>query len=277
MPAGMALEDLSDQRLYVADAGHNRVLRLDLRDAASATILLGAAGRGRRLDQLARPLGLALLGSDLFVSDSGNSRLLRLRLGGASAELCLGGKGSGLSKLNEPYGLCSHAGLIYVADFGNHRVLSWRPGDESAELVFGRRGRGEGPDQLCCPSAVAVQGDDAMFVADFWNHRVLRLTRRHATAWEVSSIIAGVCGLGRGPGQLNGPRDLAVDGAHVLVADWGNNRVLRVRRDGSTAPGEEQVLGATGSLFKLDRPRGIVVCDGRVYITDSEHHRIIAM
>jgi len=64
----------------VADTYNNRVVRW-VRGEPRGTVVLGGRGQGGRIDQLNRPMGLALDGSGgLLVADSGNHRVVRCAL-----------------------------------------------------------------------------------------------------------------------------------------------------------------------------------------------------
>ncbi len=88
-------------------------------------------------------------------------------------------------------------------------------------------GEGDGPGQFRFPDAVALDGQDNIYVADSRNHRVQRLTPQgaYSAAWGSP---------GSAPGQFNSPQGVAIDAQGVLyVADTDNNRVQRINLAGT--------------------------------------------
>lgn len=118
-------------------------------------------------------------------------------------------------------------GTLWIADLGNARVVGL---DEEGELVATlgegalRYDDGNGGTP---PSAwgVGVGPDGAVYVADTWNHRVLRFENGRQTG------SFGVSGVPANPAEeldkLFGPRDVAVgpDG-EVFLTDTGNKRIV---------------------------------------------------
>ena len=87
-------------------------------------------------------------------------------------------------------------------------------------------GRGEGKDltQLSEPHGVRVDAAGNLYVADSWNHRVMRW----CLGATQGSVVVGGNGKGEGANQFNGPTGLSFDRhGHLHVADWDNHRVQR--------------------------------------------------
>lgn len=79
------------------------------------------------------------------------------------------------------------------------------------QFGFGSDGSGEG--QFDLPTAVAVDGDGNVYVADQRNHRVQKFNSSGVFLDEWGSS-------GSGTGEFNQPHDVAVDGdGNVYVAD----------------------------------------------------------
>ncbi|SCE63348.1 hypothetical protein GA0115261_122672, partial [Streptomyces sp. OspMP-M43] len=89
--------------------------------------------------------------------------------------------------------------------------------------------------QLKHPYEMAVSGTGILYVSDYSNHRVRRITTDGKIGTVAGTGAAGSAGDG-GPAtraQLNCPRQIAVDGDGALyIADAGGNRVRRVGADG---------------------------------------------
>jgi YYY domain-containing protein len=109
------------------------------------------------------------------------------------------------------------------------------------------------------PRGVAVDAEGQVYVADFDNNRVQKLTRalEPLAAWG---------GEGAGPGLFRQPCEVAVLGDELLVADTWNGRVQVLDREGRFL--RELATGLYG-------PRGIATGpDGTVYVADTGNHRV---
>ncbi|CAI4030869.1 SGL domain-containing protein [Nitrospira tepida] len=150
----------------------------------------------------------------------------------------------------------------------------------------------EGPAvkaRLNFPSAVAVDADGTLFIADTMNHRVRRVDAR-------TGIITTIAGTGQrrfsgegGPAvkaALNEPAALALDGRGGLyVADQSNNRVRRI----DLATGVIVTVAGTGEAgytgdgmpaieAGLAGPSGLAWGeDGTLYVADTFNGRIRAV
>eukprot|EP00929_Paragymnodinium_shiwhaense_P118642 TRINITY_DN90556_c0_g1_i1.p1 TRINITY_DN90556_c0_g1~~TRINITY_DN90556_c0_g1_i1.p1 ORF type:complete len:591 (-),score=131.79 TRINITY_DN90556_c0_g1_i1:198-1970(-) len=135
------------------------------------------------------------------------------------------GKGSRLQQLHRPFATVSLGdGSILVLDSGNHRVVRWAKGAQSGDLVAGGRGKGNHVQQLNHPLAMVLDAVGTLVIADTLNHRIVRW---HPGASR-GEVLFGGCGQGSRLEQLNKPSGLVFDGMHLLIADSGNHRILRV-------------------------------------------------
>jgi DNA-binding beta-propeller fold protein YncE len=109
------------------------------------------------------------------------------------------------------------------------------------------------------PRGVAVDTNGDVYVADFDNNRVQKLSRslEPLAAWG---------GPGTGPGLFRQPCQVAVRGDELLVADTWNGRVQVLDREG------RYLRTFAGGVYG---PRGIAVApDGTVYVSDTGNHRV---
>lgn len=144
-------------------------------------------------------------------------------------------------------------------------------GQTVVSTVAGAGGLGGNLEQLHFPGGVAVDGSDNLYIADSYNHRVLKVTPNG----QVSTIL-GTGAPGQGDTQLRFPRTVAVDRAgNVYVADSYNHRVQKVAPDGSVST----VAGRGGQgaeLTQLEYPRGVAVDEaGNVFVSDNYNHRVL--
>jgi DNA-binding beta-propeller fold protein YncE len=125
---------------------------------------------------------------------------------------------------------------------------------------------GDGPGQLVWPTAIVVDQQGRLWIADEHRHDV--------QAFEADGRCVGrVGGFGSGPGQLNRPAGLALDAdGNLIVGDAHNNRVQKLSPDG-------QCLASWGSqgsgLGQFNLPWGVAV-DGRghIYVADWRNDRV---
>ena len=120
-PAGIAID--GSGYLYIADAGTNSIVRIDLSTVGIPGT--GVAAVSLTLSGLSSPLfspaGLAVdAANNLYIADSGNDRIVKLSL--------LTGKASAVALsnlfLSNPYGVTvDPAGTLTVADTGNRRLI----------------------------------------------------------------------------------------------------------------------------------------------------------
>jgi len=136
--------------------------------------------------------------------------------------------------------------------------------------------------QLNNPSAVAIDPQGNLWVADEFAHSLLRLGSR-SSAGEPKAI-AKFGSQGSGPGQFYYPRGITFrpfgDG-EILVSDSWNHRVQAFRlngeflwslgefRDKGLSPGKGKTVG-------FYEPWGITCRrDGSFYVVDSSNHRVL--
>ena len=135
-----------------------------------------------------------------------------------------GETGSGPGQLDGPAGLAfDEEDRLYVADQHNHRLQVFTP---EGELISTYGTHGSGEVQFGLPWGVTIAPDGFVYVADWQNDRVQKLTRD-------GEFVAAFGRSGRGDGQLFRPSGVAVDSeGYVYVSDWGNERIVIFDADG---------------------------------------------
>lgn len=253
-------------------------------DVVAGTGQKGLSGDGGPAMQamLNLPQGVvAAPGGYLFIADTDNGAIRRVGPDGLITPV---GAASG------PTGMAiDAAGNLYVAEHAGHRVLQIRP-DGGVERfagtgVPGYSGDGGRADraQINWPSALAVDPEGGLYIADTANHRV-----RYVDSTGVIHTVAGTglpqSGGDGGPAvnsQLHSPYGLALDRAgNLYISEWEGNRIRRIDRAGviTTYAG----TGAAGfaregsaSAARLNGPRGLAIdWDGSLVVAEHWNNHI---
>lgn len=162
-------------------------------------------------------------------------------------------------------------GSIYIADTNNHRVLHLSPEGDVLQTWGSFSGaESDSPEPITFnePWGITVGPEGNVYVADTWNHRVLKFS---AEGELLSSW--GQFGQQETSDAFWGPRDIAVDQAgHVYVSDTGNKRVAIFNDQGEFL---HQFGGAGLGEGQLDEPVGLAIDEeGNLYVADTWNQRV---
>ena len=310
-PDGIATGD-DFGSFFVSDAGNHRVRKVERGTMNPVTGRRHDGGDGGPATEadLFMPYGLETDNQpNVYIADTLNHRVRKLTfvgpdaLGTAAApkaapagtistvagtgESGFSGDGSlgSLAQLNEPRDVAVDSfGNVYIADRLNHRIRRLAPDGTISTLAgsgnpgFGGDGGPASAAALNSPSAVAVDSEGNVFVADRSNHRIRKIDGSGTITTIAGTGAAGFSGDG-GQGsnaQLNTPTGVAVDSAgHVFFADTLNRRVRMISPDGiiTTVAGNGSGGGGGdgGPATEAEvEPWDVAVDgDGNLYIADS--------
>ncbi|MHC4850798.1 MAG: redoxin family protein, partial [Planctomycetota bacterium] len=244
-PRGIAT-DLRE--IYVADSGNHLLRRINLEDGSVDTVL----GRGKQVvnfvagrtgsDQgLNSPWALCMHGDDIVIAMAGSHQLWKVNKDTMTAAVLAGRGGASLqdarplgASLAQPSGVsCSpDQGLIAFADSETSAVRIAKVGRDWVATLVGKSLFDFGDEdgvltaaRLQHPEDVAFLGNDVLFVADTFNHKVKRidLDANDPAERSITTILGA-------DARLRGPEGLAVHAAQNLlfVADTHNHRILQV-------------------------------------------------
>ncbi|CAF4522938.1 unnamed protein product [Rotaria sp. Silwood1] len=215
-PAGLFVDD--DQTIIIADSWNHRVVRWKIGDA-NGQVIAGGHGKGNRLDQLNQPTDVLIdkETDSLIICDRDNIRVVRWsrRSGTTQGEILVDNiQGWGLTMDDQR--------CLYISDPGNHKVKRHQIEKNDDIVVAGGNGQGANVNQLNDPLYIFVDRQQAVYVSDNENHRVMKWSN------GAKEIVAGGQGKGNALTQLSCPHGLFVDMLGTLyVADSLNHRVMR--------------------------------------------------
>ena len=253
-PLGLTIDE--EGRIYIADAGNNRVQVID--DAGHFIIEFGS--RGWQTGEFDHPTDIALSfqrSYRLYVADTGNNRVQYCNF--VDQIFYLLSESADDILLDRPEGIgIGRNGEVYVVDTGNHR---WIEFNVAGVPVVARGNFGSGSEQLWNPTDLDVDAHGNVYVVDTGNH----LIKKYDFSGNPIDMWGGE---GDALGQLREPKCIALDEWNYLyVTDSGNRRIQVFAPDGRSI--------TEFSTAELLEPAGIVVSKtGRVFVSDAEANDI---
>ncbi len=296
LPTGVAVD--SSGTVYFADSNNNRIRKLSgstVSTVAGNGLLSRSGDGGAAISaQLNAPLGVALdTQGNLYIADTSNNQVRKVTPAGVISTIAgtgtAGSAGDGnaatAAQLNAPQGLAvDSAGALYIADVQNHKVRKVAGGiittfAGSGTAGFGGDGGSAGSAQLNLPMGVAVDAAGNVYIAEFGNNRVRKVTVNGNIDTLAGSGANGYSGDGlqAKTAQLNGPQAVAVDSTGIVyIADSVNNRIRKVAANGvittlaGTGAGGFSGDGGQAVNARVGNPVGLAVDGvGNLYVSDG--------
>jgi sugar lactone lactonase YvrE len=303
-PFGVAVDNAGN--VYVADTFNDTIRKVT--PAGVVTTLAGSAlnrgsvdGRGSEA-RFNNPVALAVdHAGTIYVADSADDTIRKVTPEGVVTTLAGSAKVSGTrdgkaeaarfgNMFGGPSGVAvDGAGNVYVADTANQTIRKVTPLGVVSTLAgrAGSKGTNDGMGALARfdhPEGVAVDISGNVYVADFNNHTI-----RKVTPSGVVTTLAGLAGSlgcvdGRGSAARFGavpsfgPSGVAVgNDGNIVVADTGNHAIRKVTRDGVVTTLAGLATGQ-GSAPTFHDPTGAAVDNaGNIYVADTGNQIIRKM
>jgi uncharacterized protein (TIGR03437 family) len=289
-PISVALNAAGD--LFITDLSNYRI-----RKVSSGMISTVAGGGALSSSQFISPVSVAIdSAGDLYFADGQNNRVLKIANGivttiaGNGTQGFSGDGGAATAaQLFQPHAVAvDAAGNVYIADTGNNRIREVSNGIMATVVGSGTMGfsgdNGSATNaELSNPLGVAVDAAGDIFIADYGNYRIRKVT---------NGVITTVAGGGSGGGynnvsatsvMLSSPSAVAVDSAgNLYISDDTYDNGVRKVTNGiiTTVAGNGDDFGFSGdnglpTNAALNQPAGIALDSaGNLYIADSGNQRI---
>jgi len=303
---GKVLADEASDRLFITDSNHNRIVITSLTGKLLDVIGTGVAGAtdgNYKTATFFRPQGTVLVGDNLYVADTENHmlRVIDLKakkvttLAGTGKQAQFRDRGGSLRKtaLNSPWAISHVDGTLYIAMAGPHQLFAHEIGSDEI-TVFAGSGREDilngtlAESAFAQPSGITVGTGKVLFVADSEGSSIRKVTL--GAKGEVTTV-AGASDLPQGQtlfafgdidevggkARFQHPLDVLFHEGALYVADSYNHKVKRVdlaNRKVTTLLGTGK-SGASLDPVKLAEPAGLSAVKNKLFIADTNNHRIL--
>ncbi len=245
-PAGLATDGAG---VYVANSRNNTIDKIDL-TSHTLSLLAGQLFKEGSSDGIGAaamfhsPSGLAIIGTNLYVSDTNNSVIRKITLPGATVSTVAGavnipgsddGKGDA-AHFNLPTQIAAdpNGSRLFVTDSNNSLIRLIQVPDMMVKTIAGQaqvEGKDNGPGAKSSfnrPRGIATDGK-FVYISDTGNNLIRKIDLSNTTV----STLAGTGEEGDKDGgpteaQFNNPGAMATDGTSVYVLDADNHAVRKI-------------------------------------------------
>ena len=325
----------SSDNVYVADHDNKRIRKIakdeddgtwQVNDFAGSDTGGDQDGAATTTAQFNWPTGVDVdsLGN-VYVADQKNHRIRKIaKEGGTWTVSTIAGDGTAAhlddeddiatttAQFNSPFDVAvDKSGNVYVADYSNHRIRKitedgedangnkiWKVSTIAGSGASGHQNGAGATAQFSRPSGVAVNSSGNVYVADYGNNRIRKITETEEVdddgnkIWKVSDFAGGRRGDQDGvaaTAQFNEPYGVAVDtSGNIYVADYNNHRIRKITEteevdaDGNKiwkvstlAGGRRGDQDGVAASARFYSPTAVDVdTSGNVYVADYNNHRI---
>ncbi len=198
--------------IYVADAGNNRIRKIDVSGnistyAGTGTPGFSGDGSGASSAELNSPTGIFIDSTNMmYIADQGNQRVRKIDMSTGTITTVAGNgtmgyagdNGSATSaELNNPTGVCMFAGNIYIADRDNNRIRRVTSGGIITTIAGAGTAGSTGDGGLATAALLnapsGVYADNyGIYIADQGNHVIRQVDMANAVPGVEQQLIARI-------------------------------------------------------------------------------------
>lgn len=229
---------------------------------------------------------------NIYVADQANHTIRKITPAGVVTTIAGQATMSGTvdatgtaASFNLPYGVCRDAaGNLFVTDQSNHTIRKITPAGVVSTFAgqVGSPGSTDGTGTAASfnyPRGICIDGAGNMYVADFFNHKIRKITPAGVVTTIAGTGSSGNVDATGTSASFNRPSGICVDMAgNLYVADQLNHRIRKISTSAvvtTLAGSTSGFVDATGTSAKFNLPYGVCVDGaGIVYVADFNNQRI---
>lgn len=252
----------------------------------------GATNGAHDIARFSSPQGVAVDRSGtIYVADTSNNLIRKITSAGVVSTLAGSGTsgaadGTGTAaSFSNPLALAIDAqGVLYVCDAGNNAIRRIDTAGVVTTLACGGPAGfadAQGPAaRFNSPRGVALSSRGDVYVADFANHRIRKITPAGVVTTFAGNDRAGAANGASAAASFNDPAGIAIDGKDDLyVGDQGNHLIRKISAAGNVTTlagsGVAGNVNGTGGAAGFNMPGALAVdAQGTVYVGASAANQV---